>query len=154
MKSKDPVRICMRFIIPLLFMGMSAALVAQPYTNAVGVKAGYSSGILFKHFFEDEFSLEGQALYNPKGFQVNGLMAYQFSPYPKERLQYYAGGGVYGGDWDGELAIGLGVVMGSEYVFRNTPLVIGLEWKPSINLFRSFDTALPDIGLTVKVTLN
>lgn len=127
---------------------------AQPYRNAVGIKAGFSSGVVFKHFTDKRIALEGQALYNPFGFQFTALYEYQFTPYAKERLYYYAGGGIHSGNWSEEFSLGAALLVGSEFAFRKAPLTIGLEWKPMVNFFRVFDYGPADLALTVKVDLN
>lgn len=150
----------------LLFQGM---LFAQPYKNAVGVRAGYSSGITFRHSIDRKLLVEGLALYNRHGFQFTALYGYQFSPYPKERLYYYGSAGLHVGNWQEELAPGAGsnavdwqeefalgaaIAVGSEFAFRDAPVIIGLEWKPMINIFRFFDFGIPDIAVTLRVSLN
>ena len=137
-----------------MFFVFSGYLSAQPYEHAVGIKAGYSSGVVYKLFLDKGAALEGQALYNKHGFQFTALYEYHFTPYAKRRLYYYAGFGPYGGEWDEEFALGAAVCIGSEFVFRKAPLTMGLEWKPMINLYRIFDYAIPDIAMTVKVVLN
>ena len=126
----------------------------SPYSNAVGVRAGYSSGLSFKHFVSSDFALDAMAVYNQHGFQVSLLYAYQFSPYGKERLQYYAGLGPHAGNWSDEFAIGAAALAGAEFIFRKAPLILGMEWKPMINIFKQFDYGLPDFAVTFKVILN
>ena len=146
----------------ILFIVLTAAsLQAQPYENAAGIRAGYSSGLNFKHITDDNLVIEGDGLYNRHGFQFTGVLAYQFSPYDKKRLYYYVGGGVFGGNWiedvfvgAKEASVGAALVVGSEYVFREIPLTIGLEWKPMVSIFKTFHYAIPDIGLTVRFVIN
>ena len=122
-----------------LFLLLSSVVAsAQPYENAVGIRAGYSSGLNYKHITNDDLVIEAKGLYNRHGFQFTGLLAYQFSPYDKKRLFYYAGGGIFGGNWEEEAAVGAALVIGSEYVFRDVPLAIGLEWKPMLNIFKTY----------------
>jgi len=139
-------------ILPCILL--FATLQSQPYENAVGIKAGYSTGIAFKHFVDRDFALEAQALYNARGFQVTALYEYQFTPHPKERLQYFFGGGLFGGNWDAEFSAGASLILGSEFIFRKAPLILGLEWKPMLSIYKPFDLAIPDIGITAKVILN
>lgn len=129
-------------------------LEAQPYKNAVGVRAGYSSGLTFRHFHDFDFMLEGQALYNPRGFQFTALYGYQFTPYAKKRLHYYAAAGAHAGNWEQEFALGAALMVGSEYVFRKAPVIIGLEWKPMVNIYKVFGLAIPDVAMTLRVSLN
>ncbi len=138
----------------IFFTLLSISLSAQPYRNAAGIRAGYSSGLNFKHITYDNLVIKGDGLYNSHGFQFTGILAYQFSPYDKKKLFYYAGGGIFGGKWEDEAAVGAALVIGSEYVFREVPLAIGLEWKPMVNVYKTFDYAIPDIGLTVRFLIN
>lgn len=127
---------------------------AQPYDYAIGVRAGYSSGLNLKIFIDHDFSIDAQGLYNNAGFQFHLLYEYQFSPYPKKRLQYYFGAGPHAGNWEGEFEMGAALVCGCEYIFRKAPVTMGLEWKPMVRLYKSFDYIIPDIGLTFRVLLN
>jgi len=81
------------------------------------------------------------ALFNLTGFQFTALAEYQFSPYDKKRVYYYAGAGPYYGNWDDETAIGAAIVLGAEYVYRQVPLTMGIEWKPLVNLYSNFKLA-------------
>lgn len=135
----------------LLFQGTVAA---QPYKNAVGVRAGFSSGVTFRHFNDREIFLEGFALYNRHGFQFTAMYGYQFTPYAKKRLYYYGSAGLHAGNWDEEFSMGAAVAVGSEFAFRKAPVIIGLEWKPMISFYRVFDTGLPDLGVTLRVSLD
>ena len=143
-----------QFIIILILSMLYVTLQAQPYRNAVGIRAGFSSGLNYKHITYDDLLIEGKALYNRHGFQFTGIAGYQFSPYDKKKLQYYAGGGIFAGNWDTEPAVGFGVLVGTEYVFRQVPLAIGLEWNPMFKLYKTFAYAIPDVGLTVRFLIN
>lgn len=143
----------------LLFTGIFMLLAygavhAQPYKNAVGARAGYSSGFTFRHFTDREFMAQGMALYNRDGFQFTAMYGYQFSPYAKERLYYYAGAGLHVGNWQEEFAVGAAIAVGSEFVFRKAPVIIGIEWKPMVNFYRVFDFGIPDLAVTLQVSLN
>ena len=97
---------------------------------------------------------EGQALFNRTGFQFFAFGAYQFTPYDKKRVYYYVGGGPFYGDWDEETAIGAALVIGAEYVYRQVPLTMGIEWKPMLNFYNNVDYIIPDIGVTVRLRIN
>jgi hypothetical protein len=143
-------KIQLSIFILVLCAGISYA---QPYDYSFGVRAGYSSGLNLKIFMDDDFAIDAQGLYNNTGFQLNLLYEYQFSPYPKERLQYYFGTGPHVGNWDGEFALGVALMFACEYIFRKAPVTIGLEWKPMMNLYKQFDYVIPDIGLTFRLIL-
>ena len=143
-----------RIVYLLLILSFNTVIVvAQPYEHAIGIKAGYSSGVIYKMFADRNGALSGQALYNNHGFQFTALYDYQYTPYARKRLYYYAGGGVYAGNWEEEFALGIALSLGSEFIFRKAPLIAGLQWKPMVNLYKTFDYAVPDIALTVKVIL-
>ena len=143
-----------RVVYLLLILSFTTCIVgAQPYEHAIGIKAGYSSGIMYKMYADRNGVLSGQALYNRHGFQFTALYDYQYTPYARKRLYYYAGGGVYAGDWEDEFALGIALSLGGEFVFRKAPLIAGLEWKPMVNLYKSIGYAVPDFALTVKVIL-
>ncbi len=127
---------------------------AQAYNNAVGIRAGYSSGLNFRHINDDHQVWEAQTLFNSIGFQFTGIFNYQFTPHDKKRVYYYAGAGLFGGNWEDEVCAGVAISFGAEYVFREVPLTIGLEWKPMVKLYNDFDYVIPDVGLSVRFVLN
>lgn len=141
-------------IFIVVFILVSGSMQAQPYHNGAGIKAGYSSGLIFKHFISKHRAIEFQGLYNNHGFQFTGIYAFQFSPHPKDRLQYYTGAGIFGGNWEEEFSLGIALAGGAEYIFRDAPLSLGVEWKPMANLYRNPALAIPDIAITVSVKLN
>ncbi len=126
---------------------------SQPYDHSAGVRAGFSSGLAYKRFIDRNMNIDVQALYNREGFQLTALYEYQFSPYSKKRLYYYAGIGPHGGNWGNELAVGAAVLAGTEFVFRKAPVIVGLEWKPMVNFYKVFDHVLYDVALTARVVL-
>ncbi len=143
-----------RLLLILVAVLFTVVLQAQAYKNAAGIRAGYSSGLSYRYLNDDHQVWEGQALFNPEGFQFTALFNYQFTPHDKKRVYYYAGAGLLGGNWDGEACAGVAVSMGAEYVFREVPLTIGLEWKPMVKLYNGFDYVIPDVGLTVRFVIN
>jgi hypothetical protein len=142
------------YFISIVLFTSGYLLNAQPYNNGAGFKAGYSSGLTYKYFIDKTSALEAQALYNKHGFQLTAFYKFQFTPYARKRLFYYFGIGPYGGEWNGEFALGAAALAGSEFVFRKAPLILGIEWKPMINIYKIFDTAIPDLSITAKVVLN
>ncbi len=123
----------------------------QPYENAAGVRAGYSSGITYKGFFRYRMAaIEADILYNRHGFNLTGLYELHLEPFRSDRWLIYGGGGAFGGNWDGELSLGVAVTGGIEYVIRDLPINLGLDWKPMLNLYRSFDYDLIDFGLSIR----
>jgi hypothetical protein len=143
-----------KFLLIIFALLFSSGLHAQAYKNAVGIRAGYSSGLNYRHLAYRGMLYEGQALFNSTGFQFTALAGFQYTPHDKKRVYYYAGAGPYYGNWDGETAVGAALALGSEFVFRQVPLTIGAEWKPLVNLYRNFNHVIPDFGVTVRLVIN
>ena len=68
------VKIINCIAVVVLMSATSMLLSAQPYEHSVGVRAGYSSGIVYKAFFRHRpTAIEGGLLYNRHGFSLNAL---------------------------------------------------------------------------------
>ena len=97
----------------LLIMGLTE-LEAQPYRHAVGIRAGYSSGISYKGFMLHRMSaFQFDFLYNRHGLNLSALYAYHLEPFQKSsRTFFYLGGGPFGGQWEDEFSVGLAALAG------------------------------------------
>lgn len=138
-------------IILILVWGSTLCISAQPYEHSVGIRAGYSSGISYKGFFRYKMAaIEASMLYNRHGFNLNALYEYHLEPFRNKRLLVYLGGGAFGGGWENELSLGIAGIAGIEYTVRDLPLNFSLDWKPMLNLYRSFEYDLLDIGISVR----
>jgi hypothetical protein len=126
-------------------------LSAQPYNHAVGVRAGYSSGISYKGFRLHKMSaIEAEFLYNRNGLNITALYEYHLEPFHSKRAFIYLGGGPFGGKWDNELSLGVAAVAGFEYIVRDLPLNFSLDWKPMFNLYSQLEQDLLDFGLSIR----
>ncbi len=143
-----------KILIVVIAVFFSIYSSAQPYKNAAGIRAGLSSGLNFRHLTDNNLLFEGDALYNREGSQFSAMLGYQFTPHDKKRVYYYAGAGIFGGTWDEENAAGVCLVAGAEYVYRQVPLSMGVEWKPQAKIFSGVGFLIPDIGVTVRFVIN
>ena len=127
-------------------------MTAQPYQHAVGIRAGYSSGISYKGFLLHRMSaFEVDFMYNRHGLNLAALYEYHLEPFQKNsRTFLYLGGGVFGGDWEDEFSIGLAAVTGLEYTLRDLPLNFSVDWKPMLNLYAVFEPDFLDFGLSIR----
>jgi hypothetical protein len=126
-------------------------LKAQPYNHAVGVRAGYSSGISYKGFrLHKMWAIEADILYNPIGLNVGGLFEYHLEPFYNKRTFIYLGGGVFGGTREDAICAGVAAVTGIEYVLRDLPLDFTLNWKPMLYVYELFEPGLLDFGITIR----
>lgn len=126
-------------------------LAAQPYEHAAGIRAGYSSGLTYKGFFLHSMNgVELDVTYNQHGLNISGLYVIHAEPFRNSRWLIYFGGGAFGGTWDDELSLGLVAMGGIEYTLRDLPLNFGLDWKPMMNLYRTFHYDLLDFALVIR----
>jgi len=140
-------------IIPVLLslVVLPATIVAQPYEHAIGVRAGYTSGLSYKGFFLHSMNaIELDVGYNQHGLNISGLYEVHMEPFRNSHWLAYFGGGVFGGEWEQELSLGLVAVGGIEYTLHKTPLNFGIDWRPMVNVYRSFAYDLLDFGLTIR----
>ena len=134
-----------------LMSAASMRLSAQPYEHSVGVRAGYSSGIVYKAFFRHRpTAIEGGLLYNRHGFNLSALVEYHPEVFRNKRIQVYMGGGAFGGEWDDEFSLGIAGVAGIEYILRDLPLSFSADWRPMLNLFVDFEPDWLDFGVSIR----
>jgi len=126
----------MKKVLIFCLLLSSLPLAAQDYEQAIGVRAGYSGGISYRRFINAWYGGEVIAQYNRNGFQLNGLLEYQQAPFRESRLYLFYGGGLHAGNWDGQFAFGLTGIAGMEYIIRDLPLSVSLDWKPMFNIFK------------------
>lgn len=138
-------------VLLVLICGSTLSAWAQPYEHSAGIRAGYSSGISYKGFFRYKMAaVEASMLYNRHGFNLNALYEYHLEPFRNKRLLVYLGGGAFGGGWEKELSLGIAGIAGIEYTLRDLPLNLSVDWKPMLNVYRSFAYDLLDFGVSVR----
>ena len=128
----------------LLFCLMSTAASAQAYTESVGIRGAYPSAITYKGFINATDAVElyvgwrGWRRYG--AVSLNGAyQRHQDLPEVEDLYWYYgAGAGVQLWNYDdherGSATLSLSGYLGLEYVFDETPITIGLDWRPTIYL--------------------
>ena len=142
-----PIKIALILSLGILTTGLSA----QPYEHSAGIRAGYSSGISYKGFFRYKMTaIEADALYNRHGFNLTGLYEYHMEPFRNDRWIVYVGGGAFGGNWEGEFSLGLAAAGGIEYIIRDLPINLSLDWKPMLNLIQVMEADFLDFGLSIR----
>ncbi len=152
MKRKGNIRACLS-IVALVFLlaGGQQKLSAQAYMHAVGIRAGYSSGLSYKGFrLHRMAAIEADMLYNRHGFSLSALYEQHLEPFKSKQLFLYAGGGAFGGNWEEEFSLGLAAVAGIEYSIRDVPITFSLDWRPMLNLYALFEPDFLDFGLSVR----
>jgi len=121
---------------------------AQDYNTGIGLRGGFANGITIKHFISQNAALEGIIATRWSGLELTGLYEYHGRAFNVERLKWYVGFGGHVGFWNGDytrkywgdpgtsyIVIGLDGILGLEYSFSEVPFNIGIDWKPSFNVF-------------------
>lgn len=140
-----------RFPAMALMLMISASCLAQPYEHAAGVRAGFSSGLNYKFFFRHTVNaLEGNVYYNRNGLNLAAYYSWNLEVFNSSQCFLYFGPGLFGGQWDEALSLGLGGQAGLEVVPRKVPLSFAIDWRPLFNLYKDFDVDLVDFGLCIR----
>jgi hypothetical protein len=119
---------------------------AQDYRTGVGLRGGFESGLTIKHFVGEKSALEGIFSTRWRGFQMTGLYEIHNQAFNEERFKWFFGFGAHVGFWNGDYTYeywgtqgtnytvaGLDGILGLEYSFREVPINIGIDWKPTYN---------------------
>jgi opacity protein-like surface antigen len=134
----------------------SAASHSQDYRNAVGIRLGLSNGISLKHFFSTNKAVEGILTVRWGGYNLTGLVEKHRSIFDTDGLYLFYGAGLHMGsfsnswfnDTNNHTVIGLDGIIGFEYVFRDLPLNVSLDYKPAFNLFGNTGFWGDEVALT------
>ena len=141
----------------------SSSGASSDYNTGVGLRfGGWETGLTVKHFIKDGAAIEGifSSGWHYRGTRITGLYEWQKSISGAQGLYWFVGVGAhvgfynerywykgdckdgryeYKGEWyncDGTRAvIGVDGIIGLEYKFQEIPFTIGLDLKPSIDLF-------------------
>jgi len=165
----------MKKTVLLLFIFFIATCsYGQFYEKNFGVRMGSTSGFSFKTIKDETSALEGIIGFRNGGLQFYGLLeAYRPAFTSKtEGLRVYFGPGIHlgfvtyryddccGNSYEkGPLrfypVIGLDGIIGLEYKFPMSPVVIGFDYKPFVELegFYRFKVNFWDFGIHVKYSI-
>jgi len=135
------------FLMTCLILFCLATIInAQDYNTGIGARLGFNQGLTVKQFISQKSALEFLLATRWRGFEVTGLYELHNQAFNAERLKWYIGFGGHVGFWNGDHApwgdpdksytvIGIDGILGLEYSFSEVPINIGLDWKPSFNLW-------------------
>jgi hypothetical protein len=145
----------------------------KDYSTAIGVRAGWTSGLTIKQFVGPSLAVEGMISAWPRDLSATLLLEKHQSISGARGLSLYYGGGgharffthryreVYyhkGRYWyaTGSAGTGMGVgidgVLGIEYKIPDVPVAFSLDLKPFFEVGSDgYFLAVPDAGLGVKV---
>ncbi len=140
---------------------MALAGNAQDYKTGIGVKVGMVPGISAKHFLTTNGALEGIVTFRWGGANFTGLGEFHLPVFDTDGMSFYYGGGIHVGVWDSGLAkdqaasghqlnLGIDGIVGLEYAFFDVPLSLGLDWKPSFNIFQDSRMIIDEISFSLR----
>ncbi|MFB6340605.1 hypothetical protein ACE1ET_02730 [Saccharicrinis sp. FJH62] len=140
-------------VITLMLVFSTIALKAQPYQTSIGLRMGFESGITLKHFVNDHTALEGIFSTRWNNIAVTGLYEVHNEAFDIEGLMWYYGGGAhagFGNPYTRSFVAGLDGIVGLEYTFRDFPVDISVDWKPSFDIVGRFYGWFGGTALTVR----
>ena len=95
-------------------------------------------------------AIEADVLYNRHGFNASGIYEYHAEPFHDKQWLVYFGAGAFGGNWEGDISMGIVALAGMEYIVRDLPLSFSLDWRPMMNAFRIFELDFLDVGVSIR----
>ena len=159
-----------RFLVIALLAISSQFVSAQGYKQAIGVRAGWSSGFEYRFYTDDSNSYKLLLSGRNRGFQVHALKEFhQYDLFSfSDQLVFIYGFGIHAGyerwnEWHAtpsrswydrrsSLIVGGDGLAGVEYIFDEFPISAGFEVKPYFDLLgeEPFRVNFFDFAFTVK----
>ncbi|MBS3913859.1 MAG: hypothetical protein KG003_05130 [Bacteroidetes bacterium] len=140
---------------------------SQDYNNAIGLRAGLTSGLTIKHFMGNSRAIEGIIGIWPYSTSITGLYEV-YKGAGAAGLNWYYGGGAHASFYTGRIyynryydryyrayddhAFGLDLILGLEYKIPEIPFALSLDIKPFLEIHRGGGTYTAlDPGLGLKI---
>lgn len=134
----------------LLFVSQGAwAQRKATYNHALGLRAGGTSGITYKHFISSSSAIEGILGFWYNGISLTGLYE-GYAPTGLQGLKWYYGGGAHVATYSrydyvrenrywyrnhtSGYAIGIDGIVGLEYKIPPIPVAISFDLKPTFEI--------------------
>jgi hypothetical protein len=151
---------------------MRPAINESYYKTAIGLRAGETSGLTFKHFFRDSKAFEAIVGVWPNGLGLTALYEKHEPAFNLEGMKWYYGGGghvvfgagrmyyVYSERYGyfyryrsgRESGLGIDGILGLEYKIKPIPFALSLDMKPFIEVNTNGTVFMSiDPGLGIKV---
>jgi hypothetical protein len=159
------------FFIPAILL--SVMLSGQEYNRAVGIRGGVTSGVEYRHFFNQNHAGKVLLGYRNRGLLIHGIYEVHRSDlFPSaNQLSFVYGAGIHAGyqrwvkkriegqvvfaDLATGLVAGIDGLMALEFSTDVLPLILGIEVKPFMDFGGQHGIeAIPwDFAFTVKLSL-
>jgi hypothetical protein len=140
-----------RFATIIFYILLPGFLFSQHLPNAAGIRGGVTSGIEFRHFLSGNNSARFLLGVRHQGLQLYTLFEHhQFAPFSlSEQFTFVYGAGIHFGyhrwkeltfqsgaritDMKTKTVYGVDGLIGLEYIAKDFPLSLGVEYKPLID---------------------
>ncbi len=157
-----------KFILSSLFIfAMSYGGFSQSYQQSIGVRLGMYNGVTAKQAVFSRAYVEGMLLTRWNGIKAVGLFEINNPIKEVKNLHWYYGAGAHIGFWNGEkvpwhedqtvdkvyTVLGIDGIIGMEYTFKEVPINISLDWKPSIDILGHSGFWADGIAISVRYIL-
>lgn len=146
--------------ITIFIFALGTAKSQAYYKYAVGVRAGYPSGLTGKIFINDADAVEGIAhFYFGSGLGGTVLFEHHLNLLKVPALNIYFGGGLGVTSYNGAVHnispytdLSITGVVGVEYTFEDFPINVSFDLMPGISLVgdASVNPFIPNAGLSAR----
>ena len=138
-------------------MILTTQSMGQSYEKAIGARLGYPGmALTYKHGIQDAFLEFIVGARYEGGVNIEAIYELQWKLdqklFPTDELHWYlgAGGSIWTGD--GDAAVGIGGIIGLEYVFTKAPIALTIDYKPVMYLNNGANFAGDHSALSVRYT--
>lgn len=148
--------------LAFVLLGLSYNSSFAQYKNAIGGRFGFANGITFKTFVQKDRALDFILNFQSKSeysyFRFTGLYEIHNPINNADGLRWYYGfGGSLGSSRykptnDSELLLGVDGVLGLDYKFKDAPINLALDWKPTFYFTPETDFYGEGLGLSFRFT--
>lgn len=160
-KNKFHIMKKISVLIALVFILGIGSSFAQ-YKNAIGGRFGFANGLTFKTFTKQDraldFILNFQSKDDHSYFRFSGLYEIHNPINNADGLRWYYGfGGTIGSHNHkptdtNEMIFGIDGVLGLDYKFRDAPINLALDWKPTFYVSPDTEFNSEGLGLSFRFT--
>lgn len=120
--------------------------------QALGIRissqdAAVSHSITYKYFFKPNTAVE--ALFSFSDPVALGVLLEKHKPFGSPGLTWFWGAGAYVG-FGGSRTVGAQGAVGLDFIAPSLPLNLSLDWKPELNLVKTFSFEPAAVGFTAR----